>query len=138
MRKQERRVAAGGAVAAAMTLALAGGAKAADAAHGAQVYAAQCAMCHGPSGGGGAGPALSGVVGRKAAAAAFPYSAALKKVSWTWDAPRLDKYLANPQAAVPGTTMPIAVSAAKDRGDLIAFMTALKAAGAKPAPRRTE
>ena len=119
----------------------ASGARAADAAHGAQIYAGQCAVCHGAAGLGGQGPALTGVVGRKAAATAFPYSAALRNTGWTWSDTHLDAYLLDPQGAVPGTLMPAALPAATDRTDVVAFLRTLKVAAAKPAaasPRRTE
>ena len=116
--------------------ALAGSAAAADPEHGAQLYAGQCAVCHGAAGAGGQGPALTGVAGRKAAATAFPYSSALKATGWTWTDAHLDAYLANPQAAVPGTLMPAAIAASKDRTDLIAFVKTLKPAAAAPAPGR--
>ena len=107
----------------------------ADGEHGAQVYKVQCAVCHGPQGGGAAGPSLVGVVGRKAAAApGFAYSAALKKSGWSWTGPHLDTYLANPQSALPGTLMPAAVPSPKDRADVVAFLSTLKPAG-KPSAK---
>lgn len=108
----------------------AGAAAAGDAGHGAQVFAAKCAMCHGPAGGGAVGPAITGVVGRKAASTGFAYSPALKRAGWSWDAARLDKYLTDPQAAAPGTSMPIGLPSPKDRADVIALLTGW---GAKPA-----
>lgn len=134
MSKRLGMVAAAGA---GLALMAGGRADAADAAHGGQLYAAQCGMCHGPAGAGGpAGPALAGVVGRKAASAAFPsYSAALKKTGWTWSAAKLDTYLANPQAAVPGTSMPIAVAKPADRADVLAYLSSLRGAAAKPSKR---
>ncbi len=125
------------ALAAAATLAvgLAGPASAApaDAEHGAQVYAGQCALCHGPAGGGGQGPSLKGVAGRKAASTDFAYSAALKATGWTWTDAHLNAYLKDPQAAVPGTLMPVAVDDAKDRADVVAFLRTLAPAAAKTA-----
>lgn len=99
-----------------------------DIVKGAAIYAAQCALCHGSNGGGGQGPALAGVVGRKAASTGFGYSAALKRTGWTWDAAHLDRYLADPQRAVPGTLMPVNIDAAADRREVIAFLAGLKAA----------
>ncbi len=109
----------------------------ADAERGAQLYAGQCGVCHGSTGLGGQGPALTGVVGRKAAAGDFPYTAALKATGWTWTDAHLDQYLLNPQAAVPGTLMPAALPAAADRADVIAYLRTLKGAPASsPAPGR--
>ena len=101
------------------------------AAHGAQLFSERCSLCHAIEGqGGGQGPSLAGVVGRKAGATAFAYSPALRQVGWTWDAAHLDRYLAAPQAAVPGSRMPVAVPDATERQDLIAYLTTLKATAA--------
>jgi cytochrome c len=51
-------------------------------------------------------PPLWGVVGRKVASVeGFDYSPALKSLAGTWDRPRLDRFLTNPKAMVPGTQM---------------------------------
>ena len=125
-----------GAWAAAALAIAASGAHAADTAHGAKVYAAQCAVCHGPSGAGGVGPPLAGVVGRRAGAAPFAYSQALRKTGWTWDAARLDRYLTDPAAAAPGTTMPMALAAPRDRADVIAMLAGWSRTPAPAAPVR--
>ncbi|SFG09948.1 cytochrome c [Novosphingobium sp. CF614] len=53
------------------------------------------------------GPSLAGVAGRKAASLpGYAYSPALRTSGLTWDARSLDKWLASPQKAVPGTRMP--------------------------------
>lgn len=53
----------------------------------------------------------------------FPYSDGMKAADFTWDAQRLDAYLANPQAVVPGTVMPDpGVHDEQDRRNLIAFL----------------
>ncbi len=107
-----------------------------DAAKGGETYAAQCALCHGSNGGGGQGPSLKGVVGRKAASTEFAYSAALKRTGWSWDVAHLDRYLENPQAAVAGTLMPVGVEDAGRRRDVIAFLAGLAPnAAADAAPR---
>ena len=99
--------------------------------HGAELFSVRCALCHAVEGGGGGqGPSLAGVVGRKAGTAAFGYSPALRQVGWTWDAAHLDRYLAGPQAAVPGTRMPVAVPDAGERRDIIAYLSTLQ----PPAP----
>ena len=54
----------------------------------------------------GIGPTLFGVVGRSAGSVpGFQYTADHKKLGVTWDAATLDKYLTNPRAMVPDTTM---------------------------------
>jgi cytochrome c len=52
------------------------------------------------------GPSLYGVVGRKAGALPnFGYSESLKDSGVTWDEPTLDKWIANPNAVIPGNQM---------------------------------
>lgn len=51
-------------------------------------------------------PPLWGVVGRKVASVeGFDYSPALKSLGGAWDRARLDQFLTNPKAMVPGTQM---------------------------------
>ena len=113
---------------AATSLALAlPGAHAQDAAAGAMAFQ-QCAECHSPGTGDGAGPGLKGVFGRRAGAKDdFAYSAALKKSGLAWDAATLDAFLASPRTSMPGTTMTWpGDDDAKERADLIAYLKTLK------------
>ena len=97
-----------------------------DAKAGAALFEDRCAICH-VAKGGGQGPSLVGVVGRKAAAArGFDYSSALKASGLIWTAAKLDVFLTNPGKAVPGTAMPIRVSDATQRADLIAYFAKTK------------
>jgi glucose/arabinose dehydrogenase len=109
-------------------------APAGDAARGQLLFQQQaCALCHAVStgGGGGQGPSLVGIVGRKAATMpGFGYTPALKNSNITWDAASLDKFLANPSGTVLGTNMVVPVAKAEDRRDLIAYLFTQKA----PAP----
>lgn len=69
---------------------------------------APCKVCHSIAKGAksGLGPALNGVVGRKAGSVAgFNYSPAMKAYGKLWTPALLDAYLANPRAAVPGNRM---------------------------------
>jgi cytochrome c len=51
-------------------------------------------------------PPLWGVVGRKVASVeGFDYSPALKSLGGAWDRTRLDQFLTNPRALVPGPKM---------------------------------
>ena len=98
---------------------------AADPAAGQQIFKAQCGICHSvASGQNGIGPTMFGVVGRSAGSVpGFQYTADHKKLGVTWDAVTLDKYLTNPRAMVPDTTMIYA--GLKDdakRADLIAYL----------------
>jgi cytochrome c len=95
---------------------------------GEDLFLDRCVTCHIPEGGG-QGPSLKGVYGRKAGSApAFAYSSAVRDSGWTWTGPTLDRFLTAPAKALPGTAMPIAVPNAKERADLIAFL------GGKGAP----
>jgi cytochrome c oxidase assembly protein subunit 11 len=93
-----------------------------DAGRGATLFATNCAACHALDRNK-IGPALGGVVGRQAArAAGYPYSAALTHAGIVWTPVALAKWLTNPQADVPGALMPMSVSSAPDRGDIIAYL----------------
>jgi cytochrome c len=101
---------------------------AADPAAGQQIFKVQCSICHSVvAGQNRVGPTLFGVVGRPAGSVpGFQYSADHKKLGVTWDAATLDKYLTNPRAMVPDTTMIYA--GLKDdakRADLIAYLETL-------------
>jgi cytochrome c len=88
----------------------------------------QCADCHSTTASAAQGPGLRGVVGRRAGTGAdFHYSAAMAKSTLVWDAKTLDTFLANPKAAVPGTSMDFpGVSDAAERANLIAYLATLK------------
>ena len=71
---------------------------------GARLFQSRCSLCHALDGGSdGQGPSLAGVVGRKAGSTDFDYSRALKEAGFVWDGDRLDRFLTEPSAAVPGT-----------------------------------
>ena len=74
------------------------------------------------------GPSLFGIVGRKSASLPdYPYSPAMKGANLTWDEATLTKYLPNPKALVPGTTMTFpGFKDPKDVADVIAFLKTLK------------
>lgn len=89
----------------------------------------KCHACHKlqpPSGAD--GPALAGVVGRASARLDdFRYSRPMSRANLTWDEATLDRYLAEPQALVPGTRMAFdGLPSAADRADLIAYLKSLK------------
>ena len=71
------------------------------------------------------GPNLHGVVGRKAGTANFAgYSDALKASAITWDSAALERWIANPAALAPGTTMPFAgLPDAATRSTLVCYLT---------------
>jgi len=69
------------------------------------------------------GPRLQGVYGRASGTVAgFAYSPALKKEQVVWDDKSLDKWLADPDAFLPGNDMDFLVSKAQDRRDLISYL----------------
>ena len=100
----------------------------ADANAGKAVFRAQCALCHSaePSDNGGAqGPNLNGVFGRHSASnPSFGYTAAMKASGLTWDAATLDRWITNPAAVAPGTSMPFAgLPDAQSRATLVCYVT---------------
>ncbi|MDE2603743.1 MAG: cytochrome c family protein [Bradyrhizobium sp.] len=101
---------------------------AASAERGAQT-AKQCEICHNVEEGKGAkiGPDLYGVVGRPVASEpGFSYSAALKAKGGKWTFDALNKWITDPRADVPGTSMTFAgLSNEKKRADVIAYLNTL-------------
>jgi cytochrome c len=101
---------------------------AADPAAGQKVFTAQCGICHAVvAGENRIGPTLFGVVGRPAGSVpGFNYTADHKKLGIAWDAATLDKYLANPRAMVPDTSMVYAgLKDDAERADLVAYLETL-------------
>lgn len=95
---------------------------AADAEHGAKLYAERCTACHSLDYNG-VGPRHRGVVGRAAASVPdFPYSPALKASGLTWTEANLERWLADPEKLVPGQKMGFMVTDATERADLIAYL----------------
>jgi cytochrome c len=109
-----------------LTLMFATFVRAADPENGKAVFE-QCAACHSLDGTGDYdGPTLKGLIGRKAGSLDdYRYSAAMKRSDVTWDAGTLDKYVADPQAFIPGNRMAFAgISDQTQRDDLIAYLAA--------------
>jgi cytochrome c len=97
-----------------------------DAGRGASLYSARCTGCHALNTDG-VGPRHAGVVGRAAASVpGFAYSRALKQAKLTWNAATLDRWLADPEALVPGQQMDFSVNDARDRDDLVAYLATLQ------------
>ncbi len=95
---------------------------------GAQVIK-QCQICHNTQEGQGpkVGPDLYGVVDRPVASVpGFNYTPALKAKGGKWTFAELNKWVTNPRADVPGTSMTFAgLSNEKQRADLIAYLDTL-------------
>jgi cytochrome c len=92
----------------------------------------QCRACHSVTKEqeGKIGPALAGVVGRKAGAVpGFTYSKALASSGLTWDEATLDKWLAQPSTLVPGTAMVfVGLPKPEDRQAIVAYLKKVAAA----------
>jgi cytochrome c len=89
----------------------------------------KCMLCHSPDAGvNKLGPSLHGIIGRHSASIdGFSYSPAMKGFDKVWDAALLNTYLTDPRATVPGTKMVFpGLKDAKDRQDVIAFLSTLK------------
>jgi cytochrome c len=111
--------------AAAITLLLAGSARAdGDAARGEAKFV-DCAACHRlEAGANNVGPSLHGLFSRKAGEISdFRYSPAMKRSGIGWTPATLEQFIADPQAMVPGNRMPYAgMASAADRADLVAYL----------------
>jgi cytochrome c len=119
------------ALGAALLAAFSGSALAAgDAAKGAEVFKSTCGICHqiGPGAKTLIGPELNGIVGRKAASVDYPmYSGPMKTLGdfgVVWTEENLDRWIANPNAALPNSYMTMfpGVHDASDRANLIAYL----------------
>jgi cytochrome c len=110
----------------ALALAVGSAARAAppDVTLGESVYA-RCAACHALSYDR-TGPRHCGLFGRRAGSVkGFEYSAAMKRSDIVWSAKTLDRFLANPPKAMPGTSMTYAgVPDDAERAALIAYLKA--------------
>lgn len=86
----------------------------------------RCAACHSLQSDDEAAPRLNDVFGRRAGAVrGFAYSDAMKAAGrrgLVWDAPALERFLADPDAVVPGTTMPYQGGSAAERRVLIDWL----------------
>ncbi|WP_086619842.1 c-type cytochrome [Erythrobacter tepidarius] len=91
---------------------------------------APCAVCHAVKKGerSGFGPNLYGVAGTRAGAVAgYAFSPAMKKAEVVWNRDTLDRFIAAPQAVVPGTKMAFAgVKDAAKRKAIVDYLMALK------------
>ncbi|MEL1251592.1 c-type cytochrome [Aurantiacibacter gilvus] len=84
-----------------------------------------CGVCHSVEPGqNGVGPTLAGVVGRRAGAVAGAnYSPAMQGANITWTEANLRRYLADPNAVVPGGLMP---APGLDQAEITAVVNYLK------------
>ena len=92
-------------------------------AQGALIYE-RCGACHAIERNR-TGPQHCGLFGRRAGTAPGyqDYSAAMRSAGFIWNANTLDRFLRDPAAMVPGTTMGYAgIADARERADLIAWL----------------
>src|SRR5688572_12681657 len=118
---------------AAVAVTSARGAAPGDANAGEAIYS-RCAACHALAYDR-TGPRHCDLFGRRAGAVpGFDYSDAMKRSRIVWNERTLDRFLADPMTAVPGTSMGYAgVTDPKEREDLIAY---LEHAGSAPSCRK--
>ena len=93
--------------------------------HGKMIFK-KCAACHSASKGGGnkIGPALWGVIGRKAGSIGdYKYSKAMSGFGKTWDFEAVNTFLIKPKDYVKGTKMAYAgLKKGKDRASIILYL----------------
>ena len=95
---------------------------------GATLFRQQCATCHttNMSDPVRQGPSLFGIVGRPAGKVdGFHYSGAFARADFVWDDARLDAWLTNPQAMIPGSVMVYRQPKAETRAAIIAYLKEL-------------
>ena len=96
-----------------------------DATRGRTLFEKRCTGCHAVDGIK-AAPPLRGIFHKPAARnAKFPYSDALKSAHLTWDEATLDRWLADPDATVPGNDMSFRLDKADERADIVAYLKQL-------------
>ena len=93
--------------------------------HGKMIFK-KCAACHSASKGGGnkIGPALWGVIGRKAGSISdYKYSKAMSEFGKTWNFETMNNFLIKPKDYIKGTKMAFAgLSKKKDRASIILYL----------------
>ncbi|WP_439359861.1 c-type cytochrome [Bradyrhizobium sp. DASA03007] len=92
---------------------------------GATLFKQQCAVCHTTnlSEPMRQGPPLVKIVGRPAGKLnGFRYSENLAKADFAWDEAKLDAWLANPQAVVPGVVMAYRQAKPETRAAIITYL----------------
>lgn len=95
----------------------------ADVTRGEALYDARCGACHAIAENG-PGPRHQGLFGCVAGTQpGYDYSPALQASGVVWDDETLDRWLANPNAMVPGNVMVVQLAPLEaERADLIAFL----------------
>ena len=95
---------------------------------GAALFKQQCATCHSTnlSDAPRQGPTLVRIVGRQAGKVeGFRYSPGLAQAGFSWDESRLDAWLTDPQAVIPGAIMTYRQTRAETRAAIITYLKGL-------------
>jgi cytochrome c len=95
---------------------------------GPTLFKQQCATCHTNNMNDPArqGPSLFDIVGRRAGSVeGFHYSAGFTKADFTWDDAKLDAWMTNPQAMIPGAVMAYRQAKPEIRAAIIAYLKEL-------------
>jgi cytochrome c len=95
---------------------------------GATLFKQQCATCHtaNASDPSRQGPTLFNIVGREAGTAeGFRYSAGFANAKFKWDEAKLDAWLADPQAMIPGAIMPYKQAKLELRVAIVSYLKEL-------------
>jgi cytochrome c len=95
---------------------------------GATLFKQQCATCHATNASDPSrqGPTLFNIVGREAGTAeGFHYSAAFANAKFKWDEEKLDAWLADPQAMIPGAIMPYKQAKLELRMAIVSYLKEL-------------
>ncbi len=110
----------------AMAIATTSGMASADA-DGGKLFKKKCGVCH-KMDKDAIGPALKGVVGRKAGSTGFKKFKALKGASFTWDEATLDAWITNQKDFLKSkgidkkTAMSVKIKKAEDREEIIEYL----------------
>jgi cytochrome c len=95
---------------------------------GAALFKQQCATCHTTDRAEPLrqGPPLDKIVGRQAGKVdGFHYSPAFAKADFVWDEAKLDAWMSNPQALIPGSMMAYRQAKPETRAAIIAYLKEL-------------
>jgi cytochrome c len=95
---------------------------------GAALFKQQCATCHTTNASDPArqGPTLFNIVGREAGTIeGFRYSAGFATAKFKWDEQKLDQWLTNPQAMIPGAVMPYRQAKSEIRIAIVSYLKEL-------------
>lgn len=98
--------------------------RAQEADEGERLFRQRCASCHTiQAGQNRIGPHLARLAGRQAGSVeGARYSPALRGAGFAWDEATLDRFITNPRATVPGTTMTSSVPNEAQRRSIVAFL----------------